>query len=79
MALIVAVVEYPVLRLLLRIERALIGHIGGAHRRERGGDQQRTNESTGNGYPGHVSILPLNIIRRGYAEVWARSRRLCEA
>ena len=40
MTLIIAVVQDPVPWLALRIERALHGHVGGAHRRQRGRHQQ---------------------------------------
>jgi hypothetical protein len=39
-ALVVAVMQDPVLRLPLRIECALIGHVGGACRRKRRRHQQ---------------------------------------
>ncbi len=39
-ALVITVVQNPVLRLALRIEGAIVRHIGRTHRRERRGHQQ---------------------------------------
>src|SRR5579871_3926985 len=64
MTLVVAVMEDPVLRLALRVQGALIRHVGGAHRRERRGHQQRADKRTGerlrrHGFPPIIDRLRL--------------------
>ncbi len=49
MALVVAVVKHPVLRLLVDVERALEGHVGRPPGRERGGGQERAHQGPGQG------------------------------
>ena len=45
--LIVSVMQQPVVRLLVDIERALEGHVRGLHRGERGGQEQRSQQGAG--------------------------------
>ncbi len=66
-ALVVAVMQNPVLRFLLRIERALGRHVGGADRRQRGGHQQRTGEGTGDGSCPHGGF---SLWRRASFPAW---------
>jgi hypothetical protein len=51
--LVVSVVQNPVVRLTLWIERALIGHVGRAHRCKRRRHQQRADKRAGEGLRGH--------------------------
>ncbi len=53
-ALVVAVVQQPVVRLLAHVERALVGHVGGADRTERGRNEKRGGQRTGRGQSLHV-------------------------
>ena len=46
-AFIVAVMQQPVVRFLADVERALVGHVGRLHGRERSRREQRTRQSTG--------------------------------
>src|SRR6202030_2278211 len=59
-ALVVAMMEQPVLRLALGVKEALAGHVGGARGCERGGDQQRTREGAGKRFRPHPILLTIS-------------------
>jgi hypothetical protein len=58
-ALVIAVMENPVLRLQLRIERSLIGHVGRAHRRQRGRRKKRNDEDARERRASHDASPPV--------------------
>src|SRR5262245_25128322 len=66
-ALVVAVMEQPVLRLFAHVQRALVGHVGRQDRRERGGREQRTRQSTSESQSLHGSP-PVLAVRNGPAQ-----------
>ncbi len=71
-ALVIAVMEDPVLRLALRIERAFGGHVGRAQRRQRGRHQQRTRECAGERFGAHETSPSATGSRRPAGAASAR-------
>ena len=75
-AFVVAVMQQPVVRFLADVERALVGHVGRLHGRERSRREQRTRQSTGESqslhgnppviagasWPGNYSLLLASCI-----------------
>src|SRR5262249_41693410 len=75
MALKVAVVEKPVLRLLGDVERTLLGHFGRTCRRQRGGRKQRARQSAGEsqGLHGNSSRAPAGCSAHALLFIFCRA------